>query len=46
MFRKTLFSLTALAAVVSIYMIFFYAPVPVDPMEAGGNPLNFKIFYT
>ena len=26
-------------------MIFFVAPVPVDPMDAGGEPVNFKIFY-
>ncbi len=45
MFRKTLFSLTAVAIVVSIYLIFFIAPIPIDPMEAGGDPINFKIFY-
>lgn len=45
MFKKILFSTTAIAAVVSIYMIFFIAPVPVDPMDAGGDPINFKIFY-
>ncbi|VVB89895.1 Cytochrome c biogenesis protein CcsA [uncultured archaeon] len=45
MFRKTLFSLTALAIVVSIYLIFFVAPIPIDPMDAGGDPINFKIFY-
>ncbi len=45
MFRKTLFSLTVVAIVVSVYMIFFIAPVPIDPMDAGGDPINFKIFY-
>ncbi len=45
MFKKALFSLTAVAVVVSIYLIFFIAPIPVDPMEAGGDPINFKIFY-
>lgn len=45
MFKKTLFSLTAVAIVVSIYLIFFIAPIPIDPMEAGGDPINFKIFY-
>ncbi|MDD5617224.1 MAG: cytochrome c biogenesis protein CcsA [Candidatus Methanoperedens sp.] len=45
MFRKILFSLTSVAIVVSIYLIFFIAPVPVDPMDAGGDPINFKIFY-
>jgi heme exporter protein C len=45
MFKKILFSLTTVAMVVSIYMIFFIAPVPIDPMNAGGDPVNFKIFY-
>jgi len=45
MFRKILFLLTPIALIVSIYMIFFLAPVPIDPMDAGGNPINFKIFY-
>lgn len=45
MFKKILFSLTTVAMVVSIYMIFFIAPVPIDPMDAGGDPINFKIFY-
>jgi len=31
MFRKTLFSLTAVALVVSVYMIFFFAPSPGIP---------------
>src|SRR3989337_2257281 len=45
MFKKALFSLTAVAVVVSAYLIFFIAPIPIDPMEAGGDPINFKIFY-
>lgn len=45
MFRKMLFSLTLAAIIVSIYLIFFVAPVPIDPMDAGGDPINFKIFY-
>ncbi len=45
MFRNILFSLTSVAIVVSIYLIFFIAPIPIDPMEAGGDPINFKIFY-
>ena len=45
MFKKILFPLTIIAMVVSIYLIFFVAPIPVDPMDAGGNPINFKIFY-
>lgn len=45
MSRKIFFLLTAIALIVSIYMIFFIAPIPIDPMEAAGNPVNFKIFY-
>ncbi len=45
MFKKTLFSLTAIAVAISIYLIFFFAPIPIDPMEAGGDPINFRIFY-
>ncbi len=45
MLKKILFLLTVIAMVVSIYMIFFIAPVPIDPMDAGGDPVNFKIFY-
>ncbi|NJD77711.1 MAG: cytochrome C assembly protein [Candidatus Methanoperedens sp.] len=45
MLRKILFPLTAAALAVSIYLIFFVAPIPIDPMDAGGNPINFKIFY-
>ncbi|MEQ9730127.1 MAG: cytochrome c biogenesis protein CcsA [Candidatus Methanoperedens sp.] len=45
MFRKTLFSLTVVALVVSIYLIFFIAPIPINPMDASGDPINFKIFY-
>src|SRR3990172_2196767 len=45
MFKKALFSLTAVAVVVSAYLIFFIAPIPIDPMDAGGDPINFKIFY-
>lgn len=45
MFRKTLLLLTAAALIASFYLIFFIAPVPVDPMDAGGDPINFKIFY-
>src|SRR3990170_3575971 len=45
MFKKILFSLTAVAVVVSIYLLFFIAPIPINPMDAGGDPINFKIFY-
>ena len=45
MFKKTLFSVTAAAIVFSIYLIFFIAPIPINPMDAAGDPINFKIFY-
>lgn len=45
MFKKTLFSVTAVSIVVSIYLIFFIAPIPINPMDAAGDPINFKIFY-
>ncbi len=45
MFKKILFSLAPVALVISIYLIFFVAPIPVDPMDVGGDPINFKIFY-
>ncbi len=45
MFKRILFPLTPIALIISIYLIFFVAPIPVDPMDAGGNPINFKIFY-
>lgn len=45
MFKKALFSLTAAAILVSIYLIFFIAPIPINPMDAAGDPINFKIFY-
>lgn len=45
MFKKIFFALTAVSVVVSIYLIFFIAPIPIDPMDAAGDPANFKIFY-
>ncbi|MBE0522198.1 MAG: cytochrome c biogenesis protein CcsA [Candidatus Methanoperedenaceae archaeon] len=45
MLKKILYSLTAVLILVSIYLVFFYAPIPVDPKSAGGDPENFKIFY-
>ncbi len=45
MHRKSLYLLTAVAIAFSIYLIFFVAPIPIDPMDAGGDPINFKIFY-
>lgn len=45
MLKKILYSLTAVLLLVSIYLVFFYAPIPVNPATAGGDPGNFKIFY-
>ncbi len=43
--KKILFILTAVLIIVSAYLLFFYAPIPINPKEAGGDPNNFKIFY-
>lgn len=46
MLKKILFTLTAVLALVSIYLVFSgYAPIPVSSKEAAGDPNNFKIFY-
>jgi heme exporter protein C len=43
--KKLLFSLTAVLILASIYVIFFIAPIPIDPGQAAGDPNDFKIFY-
>lgn len=43
--KKILFSLTAVLILASIYVVFFIAPIPIDPGSAAGDPNNFKIFY-
>ncbi|HEY9206114.1 MAG TPA: cytochrome c biogenesis protein [Candidatus Methanoperedens sp.] len=46
MLKKSIFILTAVLLVVSIYMIFSgYSPIPVNPKEAPGDPNSFRIFY-
>ncbi len=45
MLKKILQTITALLMLISIYLVFFYAPIPIDPKTAGGDPNNFKIFY-
>ncbi|MCX9012214.1 MAG: cytochrome c biogenesis protein [Candidatus Methanoperedens sp.] len=45
MLKKTLFALTAVLMLISIYLVFFVAPIPINPTKAGGDPVNFKIFY-
>ncbi|MBU4077127.1 MAG: cytochrome c biogenesis protein, partial [Euryarchaeota archaeon] len=43
--KKLLFSLTAVLILVSIYVVFFVAPIPIDPRQAADDPNNYKIFY-
>ncbi len=45
MLKKIVFILTALLMLVSVYLVFFYAPIPVSSKDATGDPNNFKIFY-
>lgn len=45
MLKKILFALTAVLMLISIYLVFFVAPIPINPTQAGGDPANFKIFY-
>ncbi|HEY9246876.1 MAG TPA: cytochrome c biogenesis protein CcsA [Candidatus Methanoperedens sp.] len=45
MLKKMLFLLTAIIVLVSIYLVFFVAPIPIKTTEAAGDPNNFKIFY-
>ncbi len=43
--QKILFILTAALILFSTYLVFFIAPIPVDPAEVSGDPNNFRIFY-
>ncbi len=43
--KKILFSLTAALILISIYVVFFVAKIPIDPGQAAGDPNDFKIFY-
>ena len=43
--KKILFSLTAVLILISIYVVFFVAKIPIDPGQAAGDPNDFKIFY-
>ena len=45
MLKKIFFILTAILILVSGYLVFFIAPIPIDPGRAAGDPNNFKIFY-
>jgi len=45
MLNKILYAITAMLMLISVYLVFFIAPVPIDPGAAAGDPNNFKIFY-
>ena len=45
MLKKIIFAPTAVLMLASIYLVFFVAPIPIDPKTAVGDPDNFKIFY-
>ena len=45
MIKKIVYAITAALILISIYIDFFIAPVPIDPGQAAGYPNNFKICY-
>lgn len=45
MLKKILYALTAVLIIISAYIIFFIAGIPIDTAGAAGEPENFKIFY-
>lgn len=45
MLKKIVFILTPILILVSTFLVFFIAPIPIKPEEVGGDPNNFKIFY-
>jgi heme exporter protein C len=45
MLKKIVYALTAILVLISIYILFFVAPIPIDTGTAAGDPNNFKIFY-
>ena len=45
MLKKIIYAITAVLVLISIYLVFFIAPIPIDPGSAAGDPNNFKIFY-
>jgi heme exporter protein C len=45
MLKKIIYAMTAALILISIYIDFFIAPVPIDPGQGAGDPNNFKIFY-
>jgi heme exporter protein C len=45
MLKKIVYAMTAALILISVYIDFFIAPVPIDPGQGAGDPNNFKIFY-
>jgi heme exporter protein C len=45
MLKKVVYSLTVVLLIISAYVIFFVAGIPIDIRGAVGDPINFKIFY-
>ncbi len=45
MLKKIVYSITVVLILISVYLVFFIAPIPIDPGSAAGDPNNFKIFY-
>lgn len=45
MLKKIVYALTAVFVLVSAYLVFFYAQIPINPKETGADPNDFKIFY-
>ncbi len=45
MFKKIIYALTFVLLLISVYVVFFGAPIPVVPGEAAGDVNNFRIAY-
>ena len=45
MLKKIIYAITPVLILISIYLVFFIAPIPIDPGAAAGDPNNFKIFF-
>lgn len=45
MLKKIIYALTFALILISVYFMFFIAPIPINPGDAAGDPNNFKIFY-
>ncbi len=45
MLKKIIYALTFVLLLISVYLEFFVAPIPIVPGEAAGDANNFKIFY-